>query len=90
MLDARVSRPEDQMSEIRSALTAIKADLAHAPKAADLTAIRSDFASLKADVARLDGRLSQLPTLLQLVGIVITTWSAGAAIVFTLLRFAKP
>lgn len=90
MLDARVSRLEDQMSEIRSALVSIKADLVHAPKTSDLTAIRGDIGSIRADVARLDGQLSQLPTILQLVGIVITTWSAGAAIVFTLLRFAKP
>lgn len=86
MLDARVTRLEDDMREVKASLRTIElavAEIKHLPKA-------SDYAGLKADVARLDGRISQTPTMLQLVGIVVTTWTAGAAIVFTLLRFAKP
>jgi hypothetical protein len=96
MLEQRVARLEDALKGIETALVEIRADLKHGAKASDITGLRSDFgglrgdyANLKADVAELRGRMSQMPTLLQLVVTVITTWSAGAAIVFTLLRVAR-
>ncbi len=93
MLETRVTRLEQDVQEMKSSLRSIElavAEMKHLPKAADLAALRSDFAGLKADVAEMRGRLSQMPTLLQLVTVVITTWSAGAAMVFTLLRLARP
>lgn len=40
-------------------------------------------------VSELKGRLSASPTTWQLLGIMITTWAAGAAIVFALTRLAR-
>jgi hypothetical protein len=87
MLEQRVARLEDDMRDIKSALgrieqrlAGIEGELKHLPKAAD-------YATIKADVARVDGRLVNMPTTWQLFTALITTWAAGAAIVFTLLRF---
>lgn len=89
MLEQRVARLEEDMKEVKSTLKGIEAavleirtELKHVPKMVD-------HAALKSEVAEIRGRMSQMPTLLQLVVIVITTWSAGAAIVFTLLRIAR-
>ena len=41
-------------------------------------------------VAEMKGRVMASPTTWQLLGIVITTWTAGAAIVFALGRGLKP
>ena len=94
MLEARVARLEDDMKEVKTWLVEIKAELKHLPQVNDLTSIRSDFATLRADFARLDGRIFQLPTawtmFTAIITTVVATWGAGAAIVFTLLRFAKP
>lgn len=92
MLEARVTRLEDDMREVKASLRTIElavAEIKRLPKASDLAAMRSDFSSLRADVTELRGRVSQVPSLLQLVVTIITTWSAGAAMVFTLLRLAK-
>lgn len=60
----------------------------------DLKDIRSTLKALEVSIARLDGRVSQLPTawtmFTAIITTVVATWGAGAAIVFTLLRFAKP
>ena len=47
-----------------------------------------DFATLQADVARIDGKLPNIPTMWQSLTMVVSTWAAGAAIVFTIFRFA--
>ncbi len=73
----KMSATLDKMSE---RLIGIEAELKHLPKAAD-------YATLKADVARIDGKLSNIPTMWQLLTMVVSTWAAGAAIVFTILRF---
>lgn len=86
MLETRVERLEGDLKEVKASLKAIElavAEIKHLPRSADYAGIRSDAAELK-------GRLSQSPTVLQLVATIVTTWSAGAAIVFTLLRYAKP
>jgi septal ring factor EnvC (AmiA/AmiB activator) len=44
------------------------------------------FAELNARVAGVEGQLRAMPTFLQLVVALITTWSAGTAIVFALLK----
>lgn len=87
MLDARVARLEADMSEVKASLKAIEAAIAYLPTAADLTTLRVDVAEMK-------GRVSQLPTawmmFIAIVTTVVTTWSAGAAMVFTVLRLSKP
>ena len=45
--------------------------------------------TLISSVAELKGRVSASPTTWQLLGIMITTWAAGAAIVFALTRAVR-
>ena len=81
MLEQRVSRLEGTLERIDQRLATIEIELKHLPKAAD-------YASLKADIARVDGRLTNIPTTLQMLVMMITVWSVGTGIVFTVLRFA--
>ena len=89
MLEQRVGRLEEDMKDVKSILKVIEAsileiktELKHVPK-------MNDHGSLKAEIAEIKSRVSQMPTVLQLVVTIITTWSAGAAIVFTLLRMSR-
>jgi hypothetical protein len=67
---------------IETAIFEIRTELKHVPK-------MNDYATLRSEIAEIKGRVSQMPTMLQLAVTIVTTWSAGAAIVFTLLRLAR-
>lgn len=60
----------------------------------DMKELKAGLKAVEVTLARLDGRISQLPTawtmFTAIITTVVATWGAGAAIVFTLLRFAKP
>ncbi len=75
------------LAQIERRLDGIEASIKRLPKMADFGSLKSDYATLKADVARIDGKLSIIPTMWQLLTMVVTTWAAGAAIVLTTLRF---
>jgi hypothetical protein len=79
-----------RLSEIENQISEVKALLSQTAKATDVAEIKGQLSQMPkaADFGRLDGRLQHLPTTLQLVTVLITTWAAGAAIVFTLLRIA--
>ncbi len=51
---------------------------------------QTDLQNLRVDVAKLEGKISTLPTWWMLIISVITTWSAGAAIVFALVKASHP
>lgn len=78
MLEARVERLEADVKDIKE----------------DVRALRSDFGDMRASMARVEGRLDMLvsrtPTALQLWGMILSTWTAGAGIVFVMLRFLQP
>ncbi len=71
---------DDVLTQIEMRLDAIEAEIRQLSKMVD-------FATLRADVARIDGKLSNIPTMWQLFTMVVSTWAAGAAVVFTILRF---
>ena len=79
-LEKRMERVEGRLSSIEVLLAEIKGQLSQMPKATEIGALR-------ADVARIDGKLSSVPTMWQLLAMVISTWTAGAAIVFIIIRF---
>ncbi len=88
MLEKRVEAVEADVKSIKETLqrmevsfARVEATVAQLPKAADL-------ASLKADIFEVKGKLSSFPTSWMLFGALIATWGAGAAIVFTVVRFA--
>ena len=81
-LEHRVERLEEDMADVKSTLRSIESRLG---------AIEVSLAEVKGRLTGVEGRLLAFPTAWQLyvalITTVITTWSAGAAIVFTLLHF---
>lgn len=53
----------------------------------DMKDVKASLKSIEVSLAEIKGRMFHLPTALQLFLAVITTWSAGAAIVFAMIRF---
>jgi len=67
-MEARVQRLEDIVADIRS----------------ELKALHQDLTKLAIDLAEVKGRVSQAPTLLQLITVVVAIWGMA----FATLRFA--
>jgi hypothetical protein len=87
MIEQRVARLEDDMKEVKSSLKTIEAavsEIKHLPKMSDYLALQRDFGSLKAEVAEVKGRVSNLPTWWMLLLALLATWGAGAGIVYAL------
>lgn len=81
MLDQRVERLEADVAEIRS----------------DVRTIRSDLTSLDRRVtdgnerlARIEGRLDQMPDASTMWKMVVGTWIAGAGIVMLAVKLLQP
>jgi chromosome segregation ATPase len=109
-MEARVARLEGAITEISSALMAIRQDAADSKAeqktirqevaalvgglnslrqdvtklAQDVTKLTQDVRKLTVDLARIDGRVSQMPTLIQLITVVVAIWGMA----FATLRFA--
>ena len=95
MLEQRVARLEDDMKEVKSTLhrieqrlAGIEGELKHLPKAVDFATLKGDIAEMKGRLGGMETRLSSFPTMLQMLMMLITTWSVGIGIVFAVLRFA--
>jgi hypothetical protein len=69
------------MKDVKSALARIEGHLKSLPTMADYTAARTDVAEIK-------GRLTNLPTTLQMLVMLITIWSVGTGMIFAVLRYA--
>jgi hypothetical protein len=81
-MEARVQALEDAVVGIQSDIKAMRRDIA--ALVSGLTSLRQDVTKLMIDSARIDGRVSQMPTLIQLVTVVIAIWGMA----FATLRFA--
>jgi hypothetical protein len=79
MLEQRVARLEEDVKEIKVTLRGLEAKL---------SSIGEAVAEIKGRIGGLEMRLSAMPTTIQLVTLLLTTWAAGAAIVFTIVRLA--
>ena len=75
-LEKRMERVEDRLSSIEVLLAEIKGQLSQMPKSADLVTVRTD-------IARVDGRISSLPTMFQVMGMFLAT---GLTLLFATLR----
>ena len=86
----RVAKLEQQFAKIDIQLARLPIIEAQMAKATDVSEIKGQLSQLPkaVDFGRLEGRIQTLPTTLQLITALITTWAAGAAIVFTLLRLS--
>jgi uncharacterized coiled-coil protein SlyX len=85
MLDQRVARLEATLERIEPKISEL---LLVGAKQTELHKVQLDLAELKGRVAGLESRLATVPSTTQLVLWLLTTWSAGAAIVFALIRNA--
>ena len=88
-MEARVTALESAVGEILTELRAMRQDMATLTQG--MTGLKQEVADLRAtnhkieiDLARIDGRVSQMPTLIQLVTVVIAIWGMA----FATLRFA--
>ena len=73
-MEARIQALEAIVADIRSELANIRSEL---------KAMRQDVLKLQIDLARIDGRVSQMPTLIQLITVVVAIWGMA----FATLRF---
>jgi regulator of replication initiation timing len=98
-MEARVQALETVVGQILAEMKAIRQELGDlksirqdvAGLKQDVSGIKQEVADLRAtnlkiqiDLARIDGRVSQMPTLIQLVTVVIAIWGMA----FATLRFA--
>jgi septal ring factor EnvC (AmiA/AmiB activator) len=95
-MEARVTALEAAVGEILAELRAIRQDMSGLKQ--DVTSLKQEMIGLKRevadlqatnhkieiDLARIDGRVSQMPTLLQQITVVIAIWGMA----FATLRFA--
>ncbi len=76
ILEQRVARLEQILERLEPRITEILLTCAK----------KDDLLKIQVDLARLDGRVSMLPTWWMLAVTLIATWSAGAGIVFALVK----
>lgn len=76
----RVARLADDMREVKTSLRAIETRL---------TGIEVTLARIDGRLTWVEGRLQAIPTSLQLMTMLITTWTVGAGIVFAVIRFIQ-
>jgi hypothetical protein len=78
-MEARVQALEAIVGEIRSELKAMRQDIAE---------LKTTMRKLQLDLAEVKGRISQIPTMIQLVTLVVTLVIAIWGMAFATLRFA--
>lgn len=72
-LEARAEKIDASLQRLEVSLAEIKTELKSMPKAGEIGEIK--------------GRIANLPTTWQLLTLLLTTWAAGAAIVFTVMKY---
>jgi hypothetical protein len=81
-MEARVRALESIVSDIRDDLKAMRQELANLKQ--DVADLKATMFKVQLDLAEVKGRTSQMPTLIQLVTVVIAIWGMA----FATLRFA--
>ena len=84
MLEQRVASLEERLVKLDMKIDRIDEALRRIEPA--IRDIGSKFSDFGARVAGVEGQMKAMPTFLQLAVALITTWSAGAAIVFALMK----
>ena len=95
MIEARVAALEERVGRIVIKLDRIdealrRVEIALKEIASDNKDLRKGLSELAIKVASIEGQLKNIPTVLQLILALISTWSAGTAIVFALLKATHP
>ena len=87
MIEQRVSALEADMKDVKSSLSRLEVSVSKIDGTLSQMPRATDYATLRADIAEVKGRLSNMPTFLQTLTMTISTWVAGAAIVFAIIKF---
>lgn len=94
MLELRVTRLEEDMREVKGILSRLEpmiVELVHTTaKKSDIERIEAKLAETREEVKTMKGALSRSPTINHLLAATISTWIAGAGIVFAVMRLATP
>ena len=88
MLDQRVQALEADVKDVKQSLSRLEVAIARIEGVLTQMPKQSDLAVLRSEIGEIRGRISNMPTWWMLIVAIITTWSAGAAIVFALIRNA--
>jgi hypothetical protein len=88
MLDQRVQALETDVKDVKQSLNRLEVAIARIEGVLTQMPKQSDLAVLRSEIGEIRGRISNMPTWWMLIVAIITTWSAGAAIVFALIRNA--
>jgi hypothetical protein len=93
-LDRRVTQLEEDMRAVKATLgrlepliVEIHRDMA---RRVELNDVRDRLAETREEVKEMKGALSRTPTITHLLAATISTWIAGAGIVFALMRLPTP
>lgn len=103
LIENRLERVEAILVRLEPKITEIAIELKQVPKFSDYARLQSDIAEIRGktatqadlqsariDLAEVKGRVNSLPTWWMLITAIVATWTAGAGILRTVLRFAKP
>jgi len=88
MLEGRVTALETRLGQIEAKVDRVDAALQRLEPA--IRDIGSKLSDLNVRVAGVEGHLRATPTFIQLLVALITTWAAGTAIVFALVKAIHP
>ncbi len=86
-MEQRVVRLEEKADRIEAILIRLE------PRITELALVgakASDLLKMQLDLAEVKGRLASIPTWWMLMVSLLTTWIAGAGIVFTLVKVGHP
>lgn len=87
-LDPAIREAVGELKDTRRSITQIQVDLAKVE--GRVAGYDARFAGIDARFNGLSERLSGLPTTFTLLALLLTTWGGGIAIVFSIVKFAKP
>lgn len=94
MLERCIDRIEADMREVKGILSRIEpmiVELAQtAAKSADIERIEAGLAEMREEVKEMRGAFSRSPNINHTLAATISTWIAGAGIVFAVMRLPTP
>lgn len=87
MLEKRVETLEGDMKDVKATLSRLEIAFARFEERLSHTATAADVENVRASIARVEGRLSQIPSTWQIVGILAALLFGVASVVFATTNF---
>ena len=89
-LEQKVDRIEAILTRLEPRISEIAGELRQMPKAAEFGMLRADVARLEGRMTGFEGRLGMLPTTWTLISFAVGSCLASAGLAFTIARLIKP